>query len=279
MAHGAEPFWNDSQTLIQVDIDPSIIGRAKPLSLGINGDCKKFLMQILEKVKAKDKIESRNWLDELVLLRQNNIEKLNKKLSKDKIPIVPKRLIKDILESIDEDAILILDGGDIAVSAGEQIYDYNLRKPLSTLAAVGMGQLGVAVPYGIGAKLAKQDKQVVAIAGDGSFMINIQDLETAVRLGLKNLIYVVANNSAWGMIKSGQKLFMGKRYIDVDLPEFDYAKCAEGFGCYGEVVTDPNDIKPAFERAKNAGKPAVLDVKIGFDTPDTTKLMGSMGIL
>lgn len=279
MAHGAEPFWNDSQTLIQVDIDPSIIGRAKPLSLGINGDCKKFLIQILEKVKAEDKIESRNWLEELALLKQNNIEKLNKKLSKDKIPIVPKRLIKDILESIDEDAILILDGGDIAVSAGEQIYDYNLRKPLSTLAAVGMGQLGVAVPYGIGAKLAKQDKQVVAIAGDGSFMINIQDLETAVRLGLKNLVYVIANNSSWGMIKSGQKLFMGKRYIDVDLPEFDYAKCAEGFGCYGEVVTDPSDIKPAFERAKNAGKPAVLDVKIGFDTPDTTKLMGSMGIL
>jgi acetolactate synthase-1/2/3 large subunit len=142
-----------------------------------------------------------------------------------------------------------------------------------------MGQLGTAVPYGIGAKLAKPDKQVVAIAGDGAFMINIQDLETAARLELKNLIYVIANNSAWGMIKSGQKLFMGKRYIDVDLPEFDFAKCAESFGCYGEVVTDPNEIKSAFERANNSGRPAVLDVKIGFDTPDSTKLMGSMGIL
>jgi acetolactate synthase-1/2/3 large subunit len=72
---------------------------------------------------------------------------------------------------------------------------------------------------------------------------------------------------------------MGKRYIDVDLPEFDYAKCAEGFGCYGEVVTDPNELKPALDRAKNSGKPAILDVKIKFDTPDGTKLMGSMGIL
>lgn len=279
MAHGNEPFWKDSQTLIQVDIDPSIIGRAKPITLGIQGDCKQFLIQILEKVKKIDKVESRDWLNELAETRKINIEKLNKKLSKDKIPIVPKRLIKDIFESMDKDAILILDGGDISVSAAEQIYDYNVRKPLSTLAATGMGQLGTAVPYGIGAKLAKPDKQVVAITGDGSFMINIQDLETAVRLKLKNLIYVVANNSAWGMIKSGQKLFMGKRYIDVDLPEFDYARCAEGFGCYGEVVTDPNEIKPAFERAKNSGKPAVIDVKIGFETPDTTKLMGSMGIL
>ncbi len=279
MAHGNEPFWKDSQTLIQVDIDPSIIGRAKPITLGIQGDCKQFLIQILEKTKKIEKVEKREWLEELVQTRKNNIEKLNKKLSKDKIPIMPKRLIKDIFEAMDKDAILILDGGDISVSAAEQIYDYNIRKPLSTLAATGMGQLGTAVPYGIGAKLAKPDKQVVAIAGDGAFMINVQDLETAVRLNLKNLVYVVANNSSWGMIKSGQKLFKGKRYIDVDLPEFDYAKCAESFGCYGEVVSNPNEIKPAFERAKNSGKPAVLDVKIDFETPDTTKLIGSMGIL
>ena len=279
MAHGEEPFWNNSQTLIQVDIDPSIIGRAKPVSLGIIGDCKQFLTQILEKAKKSDRVETREWLEELKTTRQNTIEKLNKKLEKDKIPIAPKRLIKDIFESMDEDAILILDGGDISVSAAEQIYDYNIRKPLSTLAATGMGQLGTAVPYGIGAKLAKPDNQVVAIAGDGAFLINIQDLETAVRLHLKNLVYVVANNNAWGMIKSGQKIFKGKRFIDVDLPAFDFAKCAEAFGCYGEVVTDPNEIKPAFERAKNSGKPAILDVKIGFQTPDTTKLMGAMGIL
>ncbi len=279
LGHGEEPFWKNTQKLIQVDIDPSIIGRSKPITLGIVGDCKQFLIQILNEVKKSKKVDKRDWLEELVQTRQNTINKINKKVSKDKIPIITKRLIKDILESIDDDAILILDGGDIAVSTVEQIDWYKIRPPLSTLSAVGMGQLGTAVPYGIGAKLAKPDKQVVAIAGDGAFMINVQDLETAVRLNLKNLIYVVGNNNAWGMIKSGQKLFMGKRYIDVDLPEFNYAKCAEGFGCYGEVVTEPNEIKPAFERAKNSGKPAVLDIKIDFDTPDTTKLMGSMGIL
>ena len=153
------------------------------------------------------------------------------------------------------------------------------RSPISYLQAVSMGELGVAVPYGIGAKLAKPDKQIIALAGDGAFMINIQDLETAVRLGLKNLIYVIANNNAWGMIKSGQKLAMGKRFIDVDLPEFNFAKCAEGFGCYGEIVTDPKEIKPALDRARNSNKPAVLDVKIAFATPDATKLLLSMGVL
>ncbi|MHA1985766.1 MAG: thiamine pyrophosphate-binding protein [Promethearchaeota archaeon] len=279
LAHGEEPFWKNTQKLIQVDIDSSIIGRAKPLTLGIVGDAKQFLIQCIEEIKKTDKVERREWLEELVTVRQTTKEKINKKIMKDKTPIIPKRLIKEILEVIEEDSILIIDGGDISTSTVEQIYYYKDRAPLSTLVAVGMGQLGTAVPYGIGAKLAKPDKQVVAIAGDGAFLINVQDLETASRLGLNNLVYVVANNSALGMIKSGQNIFKGKRHIDVDLPDFNYAKCAESFGCYGEVVTDPNEIKLAFERAKNAGKPAVLDVKIGFDTPDSTKLMASIGIL
>ncbi|GAG76133.1 unnamed protein product, partial [marine sediment metagenome] len=212
--------------------------------------------------------------------KQEYISGIMKKAVKDKVPINPQRLVKDVLEFMDEDAIFISDGGDIACYSIEQINFYKPRPPLSYLQAAGMGHLGTSVGYGIGAKLAKPDKQVISISGDGSFMMNIQDLETAVRLGMSNLIFVIANNSAWGMLKSGQKLFVNKHYLDVDLPNFDYARCAEGFGCYGEVVTDPNEIKPALERAKNSGKPAVIDVKTAWShIPDATKLMGTMGIL
>jgi len=279
LAHGAPPFFNDDQKLIQVDIDSTVIGRAKPVTLGIVGDAKQFLSQTLEKAKEKEKVQNRDWLNECKSMRESYIKKLSKKASRDKKPIIPERLVGDVFKFIDDDAIFVADGGDITCYVVEQMNMHKERMPLSYLQPVGMGMLGVAVPYCIGAKLAAPDKQVISIAGDGSFMINIQDLETAVRLGLKNLIIVVANNNAWGMIKSGQKLFCEKRYLDVDLPEFDYARCAEGFGCYGEVVTDPNEIIPALERAKNSGKPAVLDVKIKFDTPDATKLLGSMGIL
>ena len=279
MGHGSEPFWKDSQKMIQVDIDPGIIGRAKPITLGVVSDCKQFLKQILEAAKKTQKVESRPWLDELIALRKTQMAGMLKKATKDKVPILPQRLVKDVLEFMDEDAVLINDGGDIACYTIEQIDYYKPRSPLSFLQAVGMGHLGTSVGYGIGAKLAKPDKQVVSISGDGSFLMNIQDLETAVRLGLNNLIFVIANNSAWGMLKSGQKLFVNKHYIDVELPDFDFAKCAEGFGCYGEVVTDPNEIKPALERAKNSGKPAVIDVKTAWTIPDATKLLGSMGIL
>ncbi|MFX1479054.1 MAG: thiamine pyrophosphate-binding protein, partial [Promethearchaeota archaeon] len=171
LAHGEEPFWRNTQKLIQVDIDSSIIGRAKPLTLGIVGDIKQFLLQSIEEIKNIKKIEEREWLEDLATMRQTTQDKLHKKVMKDKTPIIPKRLIKEILEVIDEDGLLILDGGDISTSAVEQVDWYKNRLPLSTLVAVGMGQLGTAVPYGIGAKLAKPDKQVVAIAGDGAFMI------------------------------------------------------------------------------------------------------------
>jgi len=279
MGHGDEPFWKNSQKMIQVDIDPGIIGRAKPITIGIVSDCKQFLKQILEAAKKGQKVKNSEWLNELVILRKTQMAGMMKKATKDKIPILPQRLVKDVLEFMDEDAIFINDGGDIACYTIEQIDYYKPRPPLSFLQAVGMGHLGTSVGYGIGAKLAKPDKQVISISGDGSFMMNIQDLETAVRLGLKNLIFVIANNSAWGMLKSGQKLFVDKHYLDVDLPEFDFARCAEGFGCYGEVVVDPNEIKPALERAKNSGKPAVIDVKTSWTIPDATKLLGSMGIL
>jgi acetolactate synthase-1/2/3 large subunit len=279
MAHGDEPFWNDSQKMIQVDIDPSIIGRAKPISMGIVADCKQFLTQLLNEAKKGKAAEKSEWLEELIKLRETQKASLLKKAVKDKVPIIPQRLVKDFWEFMDEDAIVIIDGGDIACYTLEQIDFHKPRPPLSLLQPVGMGHLGVGIGYGIGAKLAHPDKQVIAMCGDGSFMMNVQDLETATRLGLKNLIFVIANNNAWGMLKSGQKLFCGKRYIDVDFNDFDYAKMAEGFGCYGEVVTEPGEIKPALERAKNSGKTAVLDVKIAFGTPDATKLLGSMGIL
>ncbi|MFX1420641.1 MAG: thiamine pyrophosphate-binding protein, partial [Promethearchaeota archaeon] len=278
MGHGDEPFWRDSQKLIQVDIDPTIIGHEKPINLGVVGDCKMFLKQILDETKKIKKVEKRDWLEDLFQQRRNYIDKYIKKASRDKIPILPERLVKDVYEFMDEDAILIIDGGDIGAHAIEQINFYKPRPPLSTVTAIGMGHIGVSVPYAIGTKLAKPDKQVITISGDGSFIMNIQDLETVVRLGL-NVIFVIANNNAHGMIKYCQKVFAGKRYIDADFPEFDYATCAKGFGCYGEVVKESSEIKAALERAKNSGKPAVIDIKIEQSSPETTKLMGSMGIL
>ena len=278
MAYGEEPTWKDSQQLIQVDIDPSIIGRTKPVSLGIVGDCKLYLSKILKEVKALEKVESRKWLERLRKQQERIFSLLKGSVKSDSSTITAEIMVQEVLEFIDDNAILIVDGGNIATSAFGMVNLYKERKPLSTLCSIGMGHLGTSVPYGIGAKLAKPETQVVTISGDGSFMINIQDLETASRLGLKNLIYIVANNSAWGMIKTGQEFAFGKKYVDVDFPEFDFGKCGESFGCYGEAVTDPKEIKNALERAKNSGKPAVIDVKMKYETPLVRRLTQGMDL-
>ena len=268
---GKPPAWKDSQKLIHVDIDPSIIGRSKPIILGIEADCKQYLTQLLAEVKKSNPVEKRDWLETLAANIKRNRARSIRKANIDEIPIHPVRMVKEIYEFMDEDAILITDGGDLTVFAVESINLYKERKPLSYLQAIGMGHLGVSVGYGIGAKLGKPDKQVIAICGDGSFMINIQDLETAVRLGLKNLIFIIGNNSAWGMIKSCQVVDFDNRFIDVDLPDCNFGKIAESFGCYGEEVVNPNEIIPALERAKNSEKPAVIDVKIKFEISSMIK--------
>ena len=76
------------------------------------------------------------------------------------------------------------------------------------------------------------------------------------------------------MIKSNQKLNLNKRYCDTEFPEVNYAEIAKGFGCYAEIVEKPDDIKLALKRAFNSGKPAVLDVKMAFETPPAMKMIG-----
>ena len=280
LGFGDKRFWNPNGILIQVDIDPSIIAKNRTVDLGIVGDCKLVLQQILQEVKNKvsSPRSKSDFLDSMKAIRQKSIDSIIKKAAKEKTPILPERFIKDIFEFMDEDAIVIIDGGDIAVYAVEQIDFYKPRPPRSTLQAVGMGHLGTAVAYAVGAKLAKPDKQVIAVCGDGSFLINVQDLDTLVRYKLP-AIFVIANNSAWGMIKSGQKLFMKKRFIDVDIPDTDYVAIAKGFGCYAEKVENPNDLKAALKRAADSKKPAVIEVITKWTIPSGTELMGTMGIL
>ncbi|MHA1783987.1 MAG: thiamine pyrophosphate-binding protein [Candidatus Helarchaeota archaeon] len=279
MAYGGKPLWKqDDQTFIQVDIDPTIIGHNFPVEIPIVGDCKLVVQQILDEVKklTKKREEKSEWLEYLIKVRKNNMKAINKRAMKDKSPMLPERLLKEVLEFIDKDAIIAVDGGDIALYTLLQVDFYKPRPPRSMAWSICMGHLGTCIPYAIGAKLAKPTKQVVAICGDGSFLFNAQELDTAVRYDLP-IIIVIANNHAWGMLKSNQKLNFGKRYIDTDLKDTNYAEIARGYGCHGERVSDPNEIKPALQRAIDSKKPAVLDIIMAYKVPEIRKLLASIG--
>ena len=116
------------------------------------------------------------------------------------------------------------------------------------------GTMGVNVPLGVGAKFAKPDKQVLVLTGDGSFGMNAMEMDTAIRHKL-NLVTVISNNGGWTADPTGTK--PGR-----NLGFTRYDKMVEGLGGYGEWVERPEDIRPALERARGSGVPALVNVKI-----------------
>jgi acetolactate synthase-1/2/3 large subunit len=276
--YGAPPIWNPNAKIIQNDIDPEMIGRNRKVSVAIIGDAKAVLHQLLaemEKSLPKEKItEWTEWNTYLADIRKNDALAIQKLLKYEKLPMKPERLAYEVLDSIKHDSQLVIDGGDIAVFTFGLISNFP-RDPRTLYFPLTMGHLGTGIPHAIGAQIANPDKQVVVINGDGSFMFNVQELDTAVRLNLP-IIIIVANNCAWGMIKSKQKGEFKKRYCDVDLPPTNYAEIAKGFGCYGEKIEKPEDIKPAIQRAIESKKPAVIDVDIAFETPIAMKVIGNL---
>ncbi len=273
--YGAPPLWNQDQKVIQIDIDPKEIGKNRPIEVGIIGDCKAVIKQLLHEMEEnlpKNKItEWTEWNNYLQEIKQNQLCSNLKILDSKKSPMKPERLVYELFDFIPDDAQIVLDGGDIVVFSYKFI-NHKPRSPRSTFFPISMGHLGIGIPYSIAVKIAKPDKLVVCLTGDGSFLFNVQELETAARLNLP-IIIVIANNCAWGMIKSNQKKGFGKRYCDVDFPPIDYSGIARGFGCYGEKVEKPEDIKHAIKRAIDSKKPAVIDVDIAFETPTPMRFL------
>jgi len=276
LLYGAPPIWDQNQKLIQVDIDPKEIGKNRPTEIAIIGDVKAVIGQLLQKMEEdlpKNNITKWNeWNDYLREFLETDKKAIDKILNSTKEPMKPQRLAYEVLDFIKSDTQLVLDGGDIVVFTFSLLSNFS-RKPRSTFYPISMGHLGTGIPYAIGAQMANPNKLTVCLTGDGSFMFNVQELDTLVRLNLP-VIILIANNSCWGMIKSNQKNNLKKRYCDVDFPPTNYAKIAEGYGCYAEKVTDPDDIQPALNRALEAKKPAVLDVEIAFETPPAMKIVG-----
>ncbi len=258
---GRPPLWGDpsSQKFIQVDIEPEMIGLNRPVDVGIVGDARAVLRQIIEKVK-----ESTGPSPERVIMAQyreaerEGLRELEEAARSDAKPIHPARLVRDALEFFGRDAIVAVDAGNMGLwgITGTRIY-----RPRSFLWSTDMGQLGTGLPFALGAKLACPDRQVYVLHGDGAFMLNNQEIETAARYNLQ-VVDIIGNDQAWGMIKAAQHAAFGDRFLGVDFGETRYDKLAESMGGFGIRVEDPQDIKPALSEAVRSGKPAVIDAII-----------------
>jgi acetolactate synthase-1/2/3 large subunit len=274
---GRPPTWGEpeAQKLIQVDIAPQSIGLNRPVDLAIVGDAKSLLRDLLTAVRERTPRRSnRSDLADYREAQENWQRDFRELAASNKAPMHPLRLIREVREFFPRNAICAVDGGNTAVWG---LYLNRIYEPRTFLWAADSGHLGTGLPYAIAAKLARPEAPVYLLSGDGSFMLNVQELETARRVKAP-IVAIVSNDRAWGMIKGAQAAMFDGNYIGVDFTDARYDKLAQAMGCYGERVERPEDIRPALERAAASGLPAVLDVVVdaeaNLNPPDLSTLAG-----
>ena len=246
---GLPPRWAPDVKIAQIDISDEEIGRNRPVDVGIVGDAKMVLQQLIG--EARDAFHGRKelpWVDTLRGYDKKSRVKTEELMGSDSVPIHPLRLCKEVRDFMDRDAIIVADGHEILNFSRQSI---PIFAPGHSVNAGPNGCMGVAVPFGMGAKVAKPNTQVIVLSGDGSFGMNGMEVDTMVRHNIP-VLTVINNNGGWAAL--------GGMGAGRDLGFSRYDKMAEVFGAHGEYVDKPQDIRPALERAAASGKPAVVNV-------------------
>jgi acetolactate synthase-1/2/3 large subunit len=263
---GYMPCFSDEAKLIQVDISAEEIGRNRAIDVPIVGDCRSVLSQMVDVANNELNNTPRSeipWVKTVQEELNKFYTRIEKDGSSDKIPIQPQRLVKEINDFMPNDGIIILDGGDTTVWG---ITFIKAHEPRSVFFSGGLGiqHLGGGVPMGIAFKYAFPEKKILVLTGDGSFLFNGKELDTARRHELP-FVVVISNDRLWGMVARSQKVAFGKKGAGLGSTLSDdtrYDKYAQAFNCYGELVTAPEEIKPALQRAFDSNLPAVIDIRV-----------------
>jgi len=242
--------------VVRVDIEAAEIDRNRHADVGIVGDLGLTLDLLAGAVEKKDHSAWRNSLKEAYMPMIQ--EEINARENPSN-PIHPARMVARVREAVGDSALFIVDGGDTSYF-GATVLRATEKSSVVGSAGGQFGCLGTGVPFAMAAKLARPDKTVVVINGDGSFGLNAIEFDTAVRHDLP-FVCVINNDCAWGMIKHGQELcYGGDRVCGSELGVVHYERVVEALGGYGEMVEKDEDIVPAIERALESGKPACINV-------------------
>jgi thiamine pyrophosphate-dependent acetolactate synthase large subunit-like protein len=258
IGHAAPPRFGAKARIARIDIDPDEIAASpRRVDIGIVGDCRAVLQQLLEAMGSRVTPERyADWRRKLAegAAAKAASDEANPDLSG--MPIHPLRLCDEVRDFMPRDTILVVDGQEI-LNYGRQSMPTFL--PGHRLNSGPFGTMGVGLPYGLGAKVARPDKPVIVVHGDGSFGLNAMELDTAVRHGIP-LLVVISLNGGWTADPDRDK--PGR-----ELGYTRYDKMAEALGCYGEYVERPEEIRPALERAQEQvaqGRVAVVNVKTDY---------------
>ncbi len=253
-----ETFASNAK-IVHIDIDPSSINKNVTVDLPIIGDTKATLKDILRFLEehhyAQDAGSRAQWLREIAEWR----EKVPLSYCQNGEVIKPQYVIQKLQELTKGDALITTDVGQHQMWTAQF---FNFDRPNTFVSSGGLGTMGFGLPAAIGVKCAFPERQVVAIAGDGSIQMNIQELATAAQYNIAVKV-VLLNNEFLGMPRQWQEMFYDKRYSHTDMTYApDFVKLAEAFGVIGLRATKPSEVVTVLEQGLAADKPVLMDFRI-----------------
>jgi acetolactate synthase-1/2/3 large subunit len=247
----AEDFCRHA-SIAHIDIDPSEIDKIKPANLSLVGDAGEVLRALLPAIPTDDRLEWRNRTRTL----RSGYGPVPPPAGD---PLHPRNFVRHLARLAGPDAIVATDVGQHQMWVAQE---YPFRRPRSLLTSGGLGTMGFGLPAAIGASLAKPGTRVVCVSGDGSFLMNIQELATLSELGL-DVTVAVMNNRHLGLVRQQQELFYGGRTHASRFEAMpDFAAIARGFGITGYDLEGDPDPMGTLESALALPGPAVVNVPI-----------------
>lgn len=253
----------DTQKLIHIDIAPETIGKVYPPSVGMVADVREALVDLT----AMDL--SVGWHDwaETAAGRYQSASRIEIAEDDD----LNKPIIAYLAETLPENALLTNDAGNFA----GWLHAFYPFTETHTYVGPTSGAMGYGMPAALGAKLAFPEKPVVALSGDGGFMMTVQELETAVRNAIP-VICLVFNNESYGTIRMHQEKNYPARVIGTDLGAVSYADLAESVGAAGSRVHDLEAFKASFEEAMHNARPSVIEIMTAKENISVSKTIADL---
>lgn len=270
---GKPPYWGrpEEQRVIQVDLDEDVLGVNRRTSMAVHADAGTFLEALTEAVKRGGSELSdarKRWAADLTGRRDEALKELAAVLDHDSEGVSSAHVASEARKVFDDDAIVVIDGGNTAVWAN---FFHEVRHPNTILSTFKFGMLGAGSGQALGAKAAMPNRQVYCITGDGAMAFHAQEVETAVRQKLP-VIWLVLADRQWGMVKLTQQVGLpsirqemgseAEGTIAADLEEIAFDELARAMGAHGERVRKNDELEPAIRRAIDSERPAVIHVDV-----------------
>ncbi|MFN8456685.1 MAG: thiamine pyrophosphate-binding protein [Anaerolineae bacterium] len=239
---------------IRIDLDPDEIERNLPMQHKLVGDARTTLAALDERLAAWGVDRRGQMPPELAEARRRYRAELERNVGS------TQPWMQALRQALPRETII---SADMSLFWADMLGTFPIYQPRTMLFPWGYGTLGFSIPAALGAKVARPERPVVALAGDGAFLFTGMELATALQYGL-NIPIIVVTNNAYGMIKVQQRDQYDGQYVAVDLHNPDFVQLAHAFGAYGERVTTPEELYAGLKTALTADKPTVIEIPWGW---------------